>query len=104
MEEVEGIPLPILKLRLDPSLEGHPSVGIKIDGMGMRMLGRIVDGKEDMATILQIEGPIEMVIDGVGPMALKDGKVDITRMTPVTLVDGLDGSAILDETLGLDMV
>jgi hypothetical protein len=30
-------------------------------------------------------------IDGVGPMALKDGKVDITGMTPVTLVDGLDG-------------
>jgi hypothetical protein len=45
-----------------------------------------------------------MGIDGVGPMVLKDGKVDIIGMPPVPLVDGIDGSTTLDETLGSDMV
>ena len=45
-----------------------------------------------------------MGIDGVGLMVLKDGNVEITEMLPVPLMDGLDGSATLDEPLGPEMV
>jgi hypothetical protein len=85
MVEVEGIPPPMLKPRLDPPLEEDPDVGIKMDGMGIGMLGRLMDGKEDMTGVPQIEGPIEKGIDGVGPMVLRDGNVDITGMPPVPL-------------------
>jgi hypothetical protein len=37
-------------------------------------------------------------------MALKDGKVEITRISIDMLVDGLDGSNTLDETFWNDMV
>jgi hypothetical protein len=37
-------------------------------------------------------------------MVLKYGKVDITWMSQVILVDGLDGSATLGEMLRLNMV
>jgi hypothetical protein len=43
-------------------------------------------------------------MDGVGPMVLREGKVDITGMPPVPLEDGIDGSTTLDETLGPNMV
>jgi hypothetical protein len=43
-------------------------------------------------------------MDSVGPMELRGGNVDIVMMPPVPLEDGLNGSATLDETLGLDMV
>jgi hypothetical protein len=43
-------------------------------------------------------------MDGVGPMELRDGNVDIMGMPQVPLVDGIEGSTTLDETLGPDMV
>jgi hypothetical protein len=57
-----------------------------------------------MAEIPQIEGPVEMGIYGIGPMALKYRNMDMNRMPLVTIVNGLDGLATLDETLGFDMV
>jgi hypothetical protein len=48
-------------------------------------------------------------VDGVGPMELRGGNVDITGMPlgefpPIPLGDGIVGSTTLDETLGPDMV
>jgi hypothetical protein len=48
-------------------------------------------------------------MDGVGPIFLRDGNVEINGMPPkgfppVLLFDGLDGSSTLDETLYPDMV
>jgi hypothetical protein len=104
MVEVEGIPPPMLQPKLDPPPEGHPGVGIITDGMGVEMLGIWMDGKEDTTDIPQIEGPVEMGIDGVGQMAFNDGKVDIIRIPPITLMDGIKGSATLDKTLGPDLL
>jgi hypothetical protein len=60
MVEVEGIPLPMMKPRLPPPLEEDPDLGIKIDGMGVGMLGILIEGKVDTINIPQIEGPEEM--------------------------------------------
>jgi hypothetical protein len=79
-------------------------VGIRIEGMGIVMLGILMDGNEDTIGVPQIEGPVEKGMDGVGPMVLREGNVDITGMPPVPLEDGIDGSTTLDETLGPDMV
>jgi hypothetical protein len=43
-------------------------------------------------------------MDGVGPMELRDGKVDVTWMPLVPLIDGIEGSTTLDETLSPEMV
>jgi hypothetical protein len=51
-----------------------------------------------------METPDEMGKEGVGPMALRDDKVDITGVPPIMLIDGIEGSTTLDETLGPDMV
>jgi len=45
MEEVEGIPLPMLKPRLFPPLEENPNMGIEVDEMGRGMLGILIEGK-----------------------------------------------------------
>jgi hypothetical protein len=45
-----------------------------------------------------------MGINGVGQMALKDGKVDINGIPQVLISYGLDGSATVDETLGPNML
>jgi hypothetical protein len=47
MVEVEGVPLPMLKLRLGPPLEEDMNMDIKMDGMGVGTLGRLMDGNED---------------------------------------------------------
>jgi hypothetical protein len=57
-----------------------------------------------MTGIAQIEGPIEMNMDGVGPMEVKDGKVSITRIPPVPLIYGIDGSIKLHKIFGPNMV
>jgi hypothetical protein len=49
--EVEGIPPPMFKLRLDPPLEDDPNLGIKMEGMGVGTLGIPMDGKEDTTNI-----------------------------------------------------
>jgi hypothetical protein len=46
-----------------------------------------------------MEKPNVIGNDGVAPMALMDGKEDITEVPHVTLVDEFEGSSILDETL-----
>jgi hypothetical protein len=48
-----------------------------------------------------METPNETSIDCVGLMALRDNKVEITRMPPVTLINVLYDLGTLDETLGL---
>jgi hypothetical protein len=42
-----------------------------IDGMGIGMLGILMDGNDDTIDIPQIEGPKEKGMDGVGPMELR---------------------------------
>jgi hypothetical protein len=48
-----------------------------------------MDGKDDTVDVPQIEGPVEKGMDGVGPMELRDGNVDIIGMPPVPLEMGL---------------
>jgi len=104
MVEVEVIPLPMLKSRLTPPLDKYLGVGLMTNGMGMVMLGILVDGNIDTTNVPQMETCVETNIDDVGPMALKDGKVEITGMPSYMLVDGIDDLAILDKTLGPDIV
>jgi hypothetical protein len=47
MVEVEGTPPPMLKPRLSPPPEEDPNVGIRMDGMGVGMLGKLKDRKVD---------------------------------------------------------
>jgi hypothetical protein len=96
MVEVEGIPPPMLKPKLAPPLEKIQRWASKIDGMGVEMLGILMDGNDDTTNIPQIEGPIENGMDGVGPMELRGGNVDITGMPLgdfplVPLDDGIIG-------------
>jgi hypothetical protein len=56
MVEVEGIPPLMMKPRLEPPMEGYPAVENIINGMGVGMLGILMDGKEDMTNIPEIEG------------------------------------------------
>jgi hypothetical protein len=51
MVEVEGIPLPVLKPRLEPPLEEYPKVGVGIDRMGVEALGKLTYGDDDMIDI-----------------------------------------------------
>ena len=44
-----------------PPLEEDPYVGIAIDGMGVLMLGIIMEGKEDIVDIPQMETLDEIV-------------------------------------------
>jgi hypothetical protein len=104
MVEAEGVPPPMMKPRHGPQLENDPIVGIRIEGMGTITLGILMDGKKYMANVPYIEEPIENGIDGVGPMVLIEGNVEISGMTRVPLQDGIDSSTTLDETLCLDMV
>jgi hypothetical protein len=79
-------------------------MGIVIYGILMGMLGILMDGKEDTFGIPQIEGPIETRLDCVVTMMLNDGKVDITGVPPVLIMDSINGSTTLDKTIGLKMV
>jgi hypothetical protein len=51
-----------------------------IEGMGVGMLGILMDGDDDTTGVPQIEEPKENGMDGVGPMELRGGNVDITGM------------------------
>jgi hypothetical protein len=79
-------------------------VSIEIEWMGVGMIGILTDGNEDTVGVPQIEGLVERGIYGVGPIVLREGNVDITGMTLVPLVKGIESLAILDETPSLDMV
>jgi len=52
-----------------------------------------------MTDILQTETHDEMGKKGIGLMALRDNKDEITRVPPVTLINGIEGSTTLVETL-----
>jgi hypothetical protein len=91
MVEVEGILLPMPKPRLGPPLKTYSFVGIETDGMGVGMIGILMEGKEDTTNIPQMETLVETGMDSVGPMTLRDDKVDIVGMPTVTLVDELEG-------------
>jgi hypothetical protein len=104
MVEVEGIPLPLMKPSIIPPLEEDPYVGIIINDMGIVTLVRLIGGKKDMTDVPWIKGPLDKGIDGVGPMVLKEGNVNINEMPPVPLMDRIFGSSTMDETLGSNMV
>jgi hypothetical protein len=87
---------PYVETKAWPPLEEDPNVGIEMDGMGVEMLGKLMDGNEFMASVPQIKGPIEKGMDGVGSMVLKEGKIDIIGIPLVPLEYGLDGSSTLD--------
>jgi hypothetical protein len=84
-------------------------VGIDVEGMGVGMLDILTNGNDDTTGVPQIEELKEKGMDGVGPMELRGGNVDITgipprEFPPIPLRDGLVGSTTLDDILGLDMV
>jgi hypothetical protein len=58
MVEVEGIPPPMSKPRLGLAPKMTPIVSVRPYGMGVVMLGILVDGKEDTFGFPQIEGHI----------------------------------------------
>jgi hypothetical protein len=68
----------VVKPRLAPPLNGYQDVGIAKNGMGVLMLGILMEGKAVMTNIPQMEALDEMDIDGLIPMALTDNKEDIT--------------------------
>jgi hypothetical protein len=78
MVEVEGIPLPMLKPNLIPSLEEYPKVVIGIDGVGVETSGKLMGGDEDTASVSHIEELKYNGMDGVVPMELRGGNMDIT--------------------------
>ena len=94
----------MLKPNLGPPLENNLEVGMEVEGMGVCMLGILMDGEEYMIGVPHIEGLVEKGVDGVGPMVLREGNVYITWMLLVPLADGLDGLATFDETHGHFMV
>jgi hypothetical protein len=109
MVEVEVIPPPTLKLKLSPPLEEDPKVGIGIDRMGVETLCKLIDGYDDTTYVPQIEEPKENNMDGVVPMELRGGNVDITVILhrvfpPVLLEDNIIASTTLDKTIFLDIV
>ena len=103
MTKVQSIPPLMLKPKFLPPLEAYPEVGIEIDDNGVGILGISMKGKANTTDISQRETYEETCIDGVGLLALKDGKGDITGIPPIALIDGMDGSTIL-ETLRTDII
>jgi hypothetical protein len=101
---VEEVQLLVSKTRIVPPLDGDIGVDIIIDGMGVLMLGILTKGKEDTVSIPQMQTPNETRKEFVSPMALMDDKVDITRVPPITLIDGIEFSCTLDERHGPNMV
>jgi hypothetical protein len=56
MVEVEIIPSPMLKPRLEPPMEEDPNVGIRMKGKGVGTLGILMDVKEDTVSVPHIKG------------------------------------------------
>jgi len=99
----------MLKPKLTSPLEKNMEVGSDVEGMSIGMLGILMNGKDDTTNIPQIKGPKYNGMDGVGPMEIRGGNVDITGILPKEfplgpLEGGLIWRATLDETIGLDMV
>jgi hypothetical protein len=86
-----------LKPKLSPPLEVDLDVGIDTNEMGVGILGMIMERKDDIVNIPQMEGLDDTGRDGIGPMEIIDGKEDITGMPLVALINELYGSTTLDE-------
>jgi hypothetical protein len=74
MPEVEEDPLLVLEPRLSSPLDSNPYMGIDMYAMGVLILCACIEGKEVTFGIPKMETPYELGKDGVGPMALMDGK------------------------------
>jgi hypothetical protein len=85
MVEVERIIPPMLKPRLALPPEEDLNVGIGIDGMGVETLGKLMNGNNDTPGIPRIKGLVENGMDGVVPMELRGGKVEIMGIPPIPL-------------------
>ena len=70
-------------------------MGIETDEMGVGMLCVLMKGKADTTDIPQMDGLNDTGRDGIGPMELMDNKEDITGMSHVAFVNGLDGLTTL---------
>jgi hypothetical protein len=94
---------PHAETKARPPTERDLGVGIIIDGMGMWNARYTGEGKEDMVDIPQMETLYEMNrwCRSNGTQGWKGGH---HWDAPNTLMDGIDGSTTLDETLGPDMV
>jgi hypothetical protein len=57
-------------------------VGFDVEWMGIRMLCILMDGYYERYDVPHIEELKEKCMDGVGPMELRGGNVEITGMTP----------------------
>jgi hypothetical protein len=79
-------------------------VSIAIYGMGVLMLGILMEGKAVTTSMPQMETLDGMEKDGVGPIVLRDNKEDITRVTPIMLFNGFEGSTKLEDKLGPDIM
>jgi hypothetical protein len=88
------------KTKAWPPLDVYLYMGIARDSMGVLMLGKLVEIKEDMVNIPKMETLDEICIDKVVWMALMDDEDDIIKVPPEIPVDGIEGSNTLDETLG----
>jgi hypothetical protein len=86
-----------LKPKLVPPLEVDPDVGIDTNEMGVGISSMIMEIKYDIVNISQMEGLDDTRRDGIGPMAIIDGKEDITGIPLVALINEIYGSTTLDE-------
>jgi hypothetical protein len=101
---VEEVLLSTWKTRLVPPMNRYLGVVITTDGMRVLLLGMMMEGKKYMIDIPQMETPSEMGKEFVGPMAVRDDKVDITVLPLVMHVEWIEGSTTLDEALKPNMV
>jgi hypothetical protein len=85
MVEVDQMTPPMMKPSLGPRMGDDINVVIRMDGMGVEMLGKLTYGKEVIASVAQIERPIEKGMNDVGPMVLREGILDIKGMPLVHL-------------------
>ena len=66
-------------------------MGIETDEMGVGIIYMLMEGKLDTTNIPQMDGLDDTGRDGIGLMELMDNKEDITGMSHVAFVNGLDG-------------
>jgi hypothetical protein len=74
-------------------------MGIDTNDMGVGILGMIMERKDDIVNIPQMEGLDDMRRNGICPMEIMDGKEDIVGIPLVALINELYGSTTLDEKI-----
>ena len=78
-------------------MEVDPYVGIDTNEMGVGILGMIMERKDDIVNIPQMEGLNDMRRDGICLMEIIHGEEDIIGMPLVVLINELYGSTTLNE-------